>query len=111
MKKILNKVFSLKLLNLAAWLTVILTVISRAGVNFEGYRTFGFPYKYITLVHGGSDFKYSLLLSCHINVFKFLLNIITMYILVLVVEIVVKIIDKRREKERSITNSISKERY
>ncbi|MDZ5253949.1 hypothetical protein [Clostridium sp. LIBA-8841] len=110
MKKMLSKVFSLKLLNLSAWLTVILTIISRAGVNFEGYRTFGFPYKYITLVHSGSDFKSSLLLSCHINLFAFLINIITMYILVLIVEIVIKIIDKRRAKEKSITNSVSKER-
>lgn len=111
MKKVLSKVFSLKLLNLSAWLTVILTIISRAGVNFEGYRTFGFPYKYITLVHGGADFKSSLLLSCHINLFGFLINIITMYILVLIVEIVIKIIDKRRVKEKSIINSVSKERW
>lgn len=110
MKKMLSKVFSLKLLNLSAWLTVILTIISRAGVNFEGYRTFGFPYKYITLVHGGTDFKSSLLLSCHINLFGFLINIITMHILVLIVEIVIKIINKRRVKEKSITNSVSKER-
>lgn len=110
MKKVLSKVFSLKLLNISAWLTVILTIISRAGVNFEGYRTFGFPYKYITLVHGGADFKSSLLLSCHINLFGFLINIITMYILVLIVEIVIKIIDKRRIKEKSIINSELKER-
>lgn len=110
MKKILNKVFSLKILNLAAWLTVILTIISKIGVNSEGNRTFGFPYKYITLVHGGSDFKNSILLSCHINLFSFIANIISMYMLVLIIEIVIMIIDKKRKNEKSIINTISKEK-
>ncbi|MDZ5253590.1 hypothetical protein [Clostridium sp. LIBA-8841] len=72
---------NLKILNLAAWITIILTFITPFELNSGGFKTWGFPFKYFTTYDFPQDSN-TLLFSTSTNIGGLFSNIVLIYLFI-----------------------------
>lgn len=70
---------NLKVLNLAAWLTILLTFITPYELSSGGFKTWGFPFKYFTTYDFPQDGN-TLLFSTSTNISVLFSNIVVIYL-------------------------------
>ncbi|MDZ4993414.1 hypothetical protein GNF80_10605 [Clostridium perfringens] len=73
---------NLRVLNLAAWLTVLLTFITPFELNSGGFKTWGFPFKYFTTYEFPQESN-TLLFSTSINISYLFSNIVIIYLVII----------------------------
>ncbi|WP_415321589.1 hypothetical protein [Clostridium perfringens] len=77
MKEIIN----FKILNQAAWISLLLTFITPYELNSSGFKTWGYPVKYFTTYEFPQDSN-TLLFSTSTNLLGLISNILVIYILI-----------------------------
>ncbi|HAT4246061.1 TPA: hypothetical protein I9059_001223 [Clostridium perfringens] len=70
-----------KILNQAAWISLLLTFITPYELNSSGFKTWGYPVKYFTTYEFPQDSN-TLLFSTSTNLLGLILNILVIYILI-----------------------------
>lgn len=100
MQNIKKSIFSLKLLNRAGWLLVLLTYISKVGYTEAGYRIYGFPYKF-WIIYDGNMGGETLMMSSSLNVLGLLNNLLIIYVVVVIFDLLLKFINKKRNKKNN----------
>lgn len=73
---------NLRVLNLAAWLTVLLTFITPFELNSGGFKTWGFPFKYFTTYEFPQESN-TLLFSTSISISGLLFNVVIIYLVII----------------------------
>lgn len=73
---------NLRVLNLAAWLTVLLTFITPFELNSGGFKTWGLPFKYFTTYEFPQESN-TLLFSTSISISGLFLNIVIIYLVII----------------------------
>lgn len=72
---------NLKILNQAAWISLLLTFITPYELNSSGFKTWGYPVKYFTAYEFPQDSN-TLLFSTSTNLLGLISNILVIYILI-----------------------------
>lgn len=70
-----------KILNQAAWISLLLTFITLYELNSSGFKTWGYPVKYFTTYEFPQDSN-TLLFSTSTNLLGLISNILVIYILI-----------------------------
>lgn len=70
-----------KILNQAAWISLLLTFITSYELNSSGFKTWGYPVKYFTTYEFPQDSN-TLLFSTSTNLLGLISNILVIYILI-----------------------------
>lgn len=73
---------NLRVLNLAAWLTVLLTFITPFELNSSGFKTWGFPFKYFTTYEFPQESN-TLLFSTSISISGLFFNVVIIYLVII----------------------------
>lgn len=74
--------FNLRIFNLSAWLTVLLTFITPYELNSSGFKTWGFPFKYFT-TYDFSQGGNTLLFSTSTSISGLFSNIVIIYLFII----------------------------
>ena len=78
----MKKRINLRVLNLASWLTVLLTFITPFELNSGGFKTWGFPFKYFTTYEFPQESN-TLLFSTSISISGLFFNIVIIYLVII----------------------------
>lgn len=70
-----------KILNQAAWLSLVLTFITPYELDFSGFKTWGYPVKYFTTYEFPQD-STTLLSSTSTSILGLISNILIIYIVI-----------------------------
>ena len=71
-----------KILNQAAWISLLLTFITPYELSSSGFKTWGYPVKYFTTYEFPQDSRTTLLSSTSTSILGLISNILIIYIII-----------------------------